>query len=162
MNHSYITINQVKKIIFPILLALFSYQLKAQNCGDYGKKSCSGYGEPFTMSKQSRSALFELGQSSELYFVAYGKYDYNVTVCHDRRLGDVYFRIKEDNPAKSILYDSSVEDKDELSKQFYVENTKRLIIEVVVPESIKDVDYEDRYGCIAVVIEFNRQNKKGF
>ncbi|MCK4664591.1 MAG: hypothetical protein KAT68_17105 [Bacteroidales bacterium] len=148
-----------------ILLLFFIFPAKSQKCKDYKYKECRGYGPPYKYSQQSKSAYFEKGTKSDFYIVTYGGYEYNITICHERNLKGTYFRIRENNPTKTLLYDSSTGEEEVLDTQFYVEETKKLIIEVIVPEGDKSLDeesYKKRHGCVGVLIEYHRRPTKGF
>lgn len=154
------------KFFFLVAFNLLAYAALSQiKCDDYDKKKCEGYGPPFKYSGQSKSAVFEKGQTSSFYLVTYSGYEYCITVCSEKRLKDTFFKIKEDNVKKAVLYDSSIADDDILSTQFYIKKSKRLIVEVTVPEgdlSAYEEKYKDRIGCVAVVVEYVRAPNKGF
>lgn len=150
--------------IFILLLALSALS-NAQKCKDYHFKKCYGYGDPFKYSKQSKSTLFEKGQKSDLYISVFKGFEYNITLCAAKKLGYVYFKIKESGPAQRVLYDSSIENDYVLEKQFYSTGTKKLILEISVEESElepEEEDYENLVGCIGVLIEYQRAPKSGF
>jgi hypothetical protein len=76
----------------------------------------------------------------------------------------LFFRLREDNANKTILYDSSVEEVDYLEKMFYINTTKNLFVEVVIPESdipLETQSYQKRFGCVGVLIEYNRRVSTG-
>lgn len=140
-----------------ILLGLLGFfpktQVKAQDCTDYHQYHCL-YGDyTFFYSRQSKSALFKRGQTSELHIVAYGGEEYYVSVCAHRKFSPVHFRILEDNESKSVIYDNA---KDEYSESVVFKNevTQNLIIEVSVPEGDDKNDNERR--CVGVVIQFRK------
>ena len=52
-----------------------------------------------------------------------------------------------------------------LWKQFYVNDSKSIIVEVVVPKSdlpVEELDYDKTMGCVGVVIEYRKFGKTGF
>ena len=147
-----------------IIILAISFISYGQNCDDYKWKKCDGYGPPYKYSGQSKSAFFEKGQKSNIHINVYGGFEYSIRICADKNLKGLYFRIREDDFTKKILYDSSTENVDYLEKQFYVENTKKLIIEVIAPESDdpENEKYEDRTGCVGVLIEYYKAPRRGF
>ncbi len=151
-----------KLFIINLICVTFFMAQGQKSCYDYENK-CDGYGPPFKYSGQSKSTVFKKGQTSSFYLVTYGGYEYSVSICQDRNLKGIFFKIREDNPQKTILYDSSVEEDDMLWKQFYVKKSKRLIIEVTVPESEDENErYKKSVGCVAVVVEYLHSSDKGF
>ena len=111
------------------------------------------------------TAVFEKGQKSSFYIIVYGGFEYSVSLCADKNLDGILFRIIEDSPQKTVLYDSNLEGDKMKSKQFMIEKTKKLIVEVEVPDgevSASEEKYEDRIGCIGIVVEYLRAPKKGF
>ncbi|MBI9066648.1 MAG: hypothetical protein JEZ09_05105 [Salinivirgaceae bacterium] len=156
------------KYIYILLTLLITFPVASHSqkkCNKYLEKKCDGYGDPFRFSGQSRNALFELGQKSEFKLAVFGGFEYRVAICAEKNLKGIYFRIREDNTNKNILYDSSSEIEDFLEKMFFVEESKNLIIEVIVPEGDEpkeEQDYSDRYGCMGVLIEYYRKNDSGF
>jgi len=145
---------------------LFSFNLQGQQiCKDYQLKKCGGYGPPFKYSGQSKNAMMEKGQTSSFYLVTYGGFEYSVTLCADKSLDGIFFRIREDNPQKTIMYDSSTDPENMMTQQFQIDKSKRLIVEITVPESDKpatEEKYEDRSGCVGIVVEYNKAPAKGF
>jgi hypothetical protein len=111
----------------------------------------------FFYSKQSKSALFKPGQTSEIKIVAYGGEDYYVAICAHRKFGNVRFRILEDNAAKQVIYDNAADNYSE-SIIFSNTATRNLIIEVSVPEAEGSTSGERR--CVGVVIEFRKTGQK--
>ncbi len=89
----------MKRILSILIIALFvlPFSVQAQNyCLNYHKKFCkTKKDDVFTYNGQSRSALFEGGQTSELRIVTYKGQDYRITLCADKALGDIKFRVLE-------------------------------------------------------------------
>ncbi len=158
--------NKIQAILaFFTIIITPTLSFSQPDCDRFLKKKCSGYGDPFKFSGQTKSALFEKGQTSSFILVVYEGYEYNVSICPHKDLEGVYFKIREKNPEKTILYDSSVEGEGYLEKQFYSKTSKKLIVEVTVPEgelAPEEEDYEDRIGCVAVLVEYLKSPPKGF
>lgn len=158
--------NNIKAILVFFLTILTSVSIFSQpDCDRFLERKCSGYGDPFKYSGQTKSALFEKGQTSSFHLVVFEGYEYNVSICPHKDFEGVYFKIRENNPKKTVLYDSSLEGDGYLDKQFYSKSAKKLIIEVTVPEgelSPDEEDYEDRIGCVAVLVEYLKSPTKGF
>ena len=142
-----------KKIIISLLVLINSVvYLSAQDCTGYHQYHCVYADYTFFYSRQSKSTLFQRGQTSELNMVAYGGEDYYVGVCAHRKFGDIHFKIMEDNEQRTLIYDNT---KDEFASSviFSNENTRNLIIEVSVPEG-KGSDKDRR--CVGVIIQFRK------
>lgn len=159
----------MRKIIFTILpfvlLTIVNQAVSQDKCTDYDLKNCEAYGDPYKYSGQSKNAYFEKGQTSDFKLVCYAGFEYRVSLCPHKNLEGIFFRIREDNVNRNILYDSSTEEVDYLEKMFYVEKSKNLIIEVIVPEDDKpksEQKYRKRFGCVGVMIEYNRRASTGF
>ena len=145
------------KIIILLLVAFLAtvsgVETNAQDCTDYHQYHCL-YGDyTFFYSRQSKSALFKRGQTSELRIVAYGGEEYYISVCAHRKFGQIKYRILEDNETRNVIYDNS---KDGFAESVTFNNkvTRNLIIEVAVPEGDKK-DNDRR--CVGVVVQFRKK-----
>jgi len=157
----------MQKIIIILLVLFFTSQntYSQKECSDYVKNKCDAYGVPFKYSGQSKSAILEKGQKAIYKITVYNDFEYRVSICHDKRLKGLFFRIRESDVNKTILYDSSTEEEDYLEKFFQVEESKHLYIEIIVPEGDIDVEddlYRKRFGCVGVHIEYSRKKDTGF
>lgn len=152
--------------ILTLLTVIGSLQISAQSkCKEYHLKKCGGYGPPYKYSGQSRSASFELGEQSSFKMSAFSGFEYCVTLCASKQLKGIYFRVVENTPQKAILYDGGSDESGMLQKEFFVEDSKKLLIEVVSPESdrsAEDMDYDRLNGCVGVIIEYHKIGQKGF
>ena len=153
-----------KRLILAFIISIVYITTLGQSCKNYKWEKCDGYGPPYKYSGQSKSAYFEKGQKSSFSINVYGGFEYSIRICTDKNLKDIYFRLREDGVNKKIIYDSSTENIDYLEIQFYVENTKKLILEVIAPESDdpENEKYEDRTGCVGVLIEYYKAPRRGF
>ena len=153
-------------LILVMVTFLFAAQSFGQKkCDGYLLKNCEPYDKPFKYSGQSKNALFELGQKSLLKISVYDGFEYRVSLCSEKSLKGIFFRLREDNTNRTILYDSSVEENNYLEKMFYVNSTKNLYIEVVVPEGDvppEQQSYNERFGCVGVLLEYNKRGDVGF
>jgi hypothetical protein len=146
----------MKAILISLLVTLTTFlSLSAQDCTGYHQYHCVYADYTFFYSRQSKSALFSRGQTSELNMVAYGGEDYYVGICAHRKFGVLHFRILEDNDDRTVIYDNAT-DEYATSVMFSNVNTRNLIIEVTVPEGKKS-DNERR--CVGVIIQFRKENE---
>ena len=148
----------IKLLFIAVLTLTFSDISVAQDCTDYHQYHCLFGDYTFFYSRQSKSALFKKGQTSELRIVAYGGEEYYVSVCAHRKFGNVQFRILEDNAEKTVIYDNA---KDSYAESIIFSNqvTRNLIIEVTVPEG--DGKNMNERRCVGVVIQFRKKGAKG-
>ncbi len=144
--------NTLYLILYTTLL-LSPFVSFSQDCTDYHQYHCIYADYSFFYSRQSKSALFKRGQTSELKIVAYNGEDYYIAVCAHRKFGDIHLRILEDNASKNVIYDNADDEYNE-SIIFSNEITRNLIVEVTVPEDGKE-DTNDR-RCVGVVIQFRK------
>ena len=153
----HVKLNSMKYIVGLILAFTFSGALFAQDCTGYHQYHCQ-YGDyTFFYSRQSKSALFRRGQTSQLKMVAYGGEDYYISICAHRKFGDLHFRILEDDGSNSVIYDNANDDYSN-TIVFSNEITRNLIVEVTVPEG-ESKDSDDR-RCVGVVIQFRKSEYK--
>lgn len=147
---------RMKNIQTLLFITLFLSPLLsfAQDCTDYHQYHCMYADYTFFYSRQSKSALFRRGQTSELKIVAYSGEDYYIAVCAHRKFGDIQFKILEDNANKTLIYDNA-EDEYAESLIFSNEVTRNLIIQVSVPDADIKESADDR-RCVGVVIEFRK------
>lgn len=149
---------KMKYLILTLFILLSAFPLQAQDCTDYHQYHCPYADYTFYYSRQSKSALFERGQSSELRIVAYGGEEYYIAICANRKWKDVRFKVMEDNESRTLLYDNS---DNEYAQSVTIANdvTRNLIIEVITPEPEKPVDVGEK-RCVGVVLMFRRSDYK--
>lgn len=103
----------------------------------------------FKYSGQSKSGFFKSGESASFKLNAFGGFEYKIHIIAEEKFGAVFFRIKESDDV--VLYDSQEENV--LDKQFIIEDSKILLLEVVVPESENGTIEK---GGIGVTIEYRK------
>lgn len=143
------------KFVFVIFLLSFSYMAVAQDCVNYHSENCRWADDSFLYSRQSKSALFTPGMTSEFVITVYEE-EYYIAVSGDKKLGKIRIRVKEDNAKKTLLYDNA-NYKYEGFFYFKNEQTKNLIIEVSSTSKKKFNSSAER-NCIGVLIEFRNEN----
>ncbi len=157
---------KVKLITIISIFALLLLQIHAfgqDDCKRYHTKKCKfNQNDVFQYSGQSRSAEFIKGQTSQFRILAYGGYDYSFSLCYEKKLGQVKFRLLEDNAGQKVLFDNS-EDGYSKAKVFTIETTKKLIVEIVAEgEAADDALSEQKKYCIGVLIEYMKTPGSGF
>ncbi len=148
--------NNQLKFLISFILFLFPVFLFGQNCNNYHKSNCRWADRTFIYSRQSRSALFTPGMSSEFSIVVYGGEEYYISVDGHRKLGDIGVKIYEDDKNKTQLY-SNAEFNYEQFFYFKISRTRKLIVEISTEEP-KNKEKPDKKYCLGVLIEF-RDNK---
>ena len=147
-----------KIILIPITILFFIPAfINSQDCTDYHQYHCVYADYTFFYSRQSKSALFKPGQSSEIKIVTYSGEDYYIAVCAHNRFGKIHLRLMEDNEGRKVFYDNA-NDKDNDNITFSSDVTRNIIVEVSVPEG-DPKDANDR-RCVGVVIEFRKTNQE--
>lgn len=148
----------MNKIIPSFLLVLFFATTLAysQDCTGYQEYHCLYADYTFFYSRQSKSALFQHGQISDLKIIAYGGEDYYIAVCAHKKFGNVHFRILEDNPGRKVIYDNA-DDNYINNVTFSNDVTRNLIVEVSVVGGDPKESSDRR--CVGVVIEFRKTEK---
>ena len=137
-------------VIFHLLtISILSY---AQNCNQYHIDNCRWADRTFLYSRQSRSAKFTPGMSSDFSIVVYGGEEYYISIDGDRKLGDIRLRVLEDDEQRTQLYDNA-EFKYEDFFYFKVSRTRKMIVEVTTEET-DDPEESNKEYCVGVLIEF--------
>lgn len=127
-----------------------------QDCTDFHQYHCSYEDYTFFYSRQSKSIQFRKGQSSEIQVIAYGGEEYYLAVCGSKKLGKIRFRIIEDNPDSTVLFDNA--NNNYLNSiNFTNEVTRNLIIQLSVAAGSARESKET--GCVGIVIQLRKAGK---
>lgn len=151
------------RFVTAMVLILIVTVVNAQNCKNFHKKKCFSFGYPFEYSKQSQDFNIEVGETVEIEVMVMAGYEYNFSVCFDKKLWGVIFEIT--NETKSTKYFSSlnIDEKDHAyDKQFAVDETKMLTVVLKVPF---DGNRAFKYApptCGGLLVEYNKQPVLGF
>lgn len=145
----------MKKILLLFLIVFTGLSVYSQDCTGYHQYHCTYADYTFFYSRQSKSALFKRGQTSEMKIVTYGDEEYYIGICAHRKFGDVQFKILMDNDERTLIYDNAM---DEYAKSvtFSNETTRNLIVEVSVPPSNKG---EMDRRCVGVIVQFKKNEE---
>ena len=106
------------KIVFLVSFTLISFAALSQNCTNYHSEKCRWADDSFLYSRQSKSALYTPGMTSEFVITVYEE-EYYISVKGDKNLGKIQIVVKEDNAEKTVLYDNS---KYKYEDYFYFKN----------------------------------------
>lgn len=164
---------------------------KSGDCSGFHENACKGLPNGFERNGQSKSALFAVGDTSELKFVAYKGHDYRIDICQDQEVfsNEVRFRILDTKMEKEVkvkkdtsgitntedtitsytkvrdeLYNNKNDDNSTSLEFSNPEKTRRLIIQVIaLGESTKSDKLKSRdMGCIGVSVGHAPTRDRGF
>ena len=162
------------KNLFKIFISAFLFFSTVANaqtsaCGSFHRSRCvmdgsKEDGKDFQYSAQSRSGLFTQGSVSKMRCVVYRGMEYRMTVCLEKEvLGDnIQYKII-DAVTKNELFDSAKEDNIK-QFEFRCEQTKQLIIEVVIPSGEAKAEKGKPMGaaCVGLLIEHKGSERTAF
>jgi len=158
-----------------------------QACANFHKRKCAGAdNEYFRYNTQSKSGLFELGYTSDLFIVVHAGQDYRVSLCQDKKVEEpIKFKIIESR-TEIVLFDNEqaateVEGNSENGGngpqftdffEFSAASTQKIIIRITAPGPPKaaaegkkgkhhEPDPEDLF-CVGVLVENMPTPKLGF
>ena len=152
----------LKKSMTIVGLLLMSTQLFSQKCIDFHERVCRIPDFSFYYNGQSTSGEFAIGQTSEMHFVVFEGMDYYIAVCADKKFKRVQWKIYEDSEKKPLLFDNAKQNYIDTVK-FSIKTTKRLILEVTIPEVPENGEKGDpTKRCVGVLIGSRLREEKGF
>lgn len=158
----------IKNFICILFILCTTAKLQAQNlqfdtrrsCLDFHKYFCA-FEEKlpgFTYNTQSRSTLFQQGETSEMYFIAYKGFEYRLKFCGQEKLLEgqkIVFKIK-DGQTKELIYNNAKHNFQQEFK-FTCTSSARFLIEVSISadktSKTKSENQSEYNGCVGVLIE---------
>ncbi|MBN2485351.1 MAG: hypothetical protein JXB34_05215 [Bacteroidales bacterium] len=141
-------------ILYTIFFHLLAITALSQDCTDYHQYHCTYADYTYFYSQQSKSLLLPPGQKSEMNIIVYAGEEYYIALCAHQKLGNVQFRILEDSPKRTEIYDNA-KDNYSPSISFANQRTRKLIIEITTPSG-KPGD-KNKY-CAGVLVEFKKKS----
>jgi hypothetical protein len=183
-----------------VLLLFFVVGIEAQDrglvqktgdCSGFHENSCKKLPGNFERNGQSKSALFAVGDTSELRLVAYKGHDYRIDICKDEETfsNEIRFRILDHEMKREtrveldtsgfnnerdtvtsyekkevVLYDNKKDDNAKSLEFSNPDKTRRMTIQVIATgESSMSGNLKKRdMGCIGVSIGHQPSRKTGF
>ncbi len=136
---------------------------KSYDCSDFHKENCvPSELEDFKVNGQSKSAVFRMGQTSELNIVAYSGHDYRLAICRDE-IFKKEVRMKLKTKHGEVLYDNKTNDFAQIF-EFSCTETQSMVIELSAPggEAVAEGVETGALGCIGVLIEHMPTPDTGF
>jgi hypothetical protein len=140
-----------KAIISACIIALPSAPGIAQ-CNTFVKKKCMPKISPFQQNGQMNTSTLSSGQKTTLNLTFYSGQDYRILVCGEPVLGDLTFKIFDQQHKE--VFDSKKNDSPDFW-DFKVKNTQQFIVEVQVPES-ESVSSVLPTGCVSIIVGFKK------
>ncbi len=151
-------------LIFAISILIFSGLLNGQPCPEFHKSGICGpvaTKDGFKLFGQSKSALFEINQTSKFLVTFYGEKDYKIICGTEKGYEPVKFRVVDQSDGK-VFYDNSEDDYNE-SVGFSIEKTQQLTIEVtLLAEKFEPTDFAENRACIGILILWKKTPQLGF
>ena len=123
-------------------------------CVMYHRKAgCSMASETdFMYNSQSKSGLFAAGTTSKLKVIFYAGFDYSITICADKLLGNGIGFTLTDAKTGEMLYDNATDNKSP-HMEFSCETTRNALITVTVPGTGPAKGKSQDGACLGVLIE---------
>jgi hypothetical protein len=120
----------------------------AQTCKDFENK-CQSAPKGFKKSSLSRAFSMRKMKKIKLNTTLLGGNQYFISVCGKAKLGNMHIRIITDDNFKSVLYDNAADDF-AANKQFEVEETTKISIEISAPQFFTESESE----CAGIYIAY--------
>lgn len=153
--------NKIFQIHHIYALILFNLLSLSFTCNTYSQNSCNSpnncipFGTPFGVSQQSISTTLQPGQKAIYNIVVYKGFIYRVSLCSNKNIGRLYFRILSTYGTNNVLFDSSNLDTDKQEKILSVKESCNLKIEVAFhKQELKTKHNKRDDACINVLIEY--------
>jgi len=101
----------INKIVLVVVILIVPVMSFSQYCNHFHEKYCSSSeNQRFQVNGQSKSALLNKGQTSNLNILVYKKMDYRISLCIEDNLGtEISFKIYE---IKKVKVEKEIEHKD--------------------------------------------------
>lgn len=132
-------------------------------CVTYHRQAgCSQASEPgFIYNSQSKSGLFARGTTSKLKAVFYSGFDYSISLCADKSLGQDIGLVLSDATTGEVLYDNATDNKSQ-HMEFSCETTRNMTITISIPGSGPSKGQASDGACLGILIEQKVSPKVGF
>jgi hypothetical protein len=135
--------------VLTLFLAISAINVNAQ-CKAFAKKDCLPQLSPYTHDGNYHAAVLVEGEEAELYKTFYSDMDYRVAIVGEGKLGNVEFKILDEN--KNVIY-SNKDHNYAKTFDFKLDNSKQLKLVVKVTPFSKPGDIPAS-GCVAIMFGF--------
>jgi len=154
----------MKGLILIIGFILQASLVFGQSCPKFHESGVCGpvvTRDGFKLFGQSKSAMFEINQTSKFLVTFYGDKDYKVICGTESGFEPVRIRIVDQSDGK-VFYDNIEDDYNE-SIGFSIEKTQQLTIEVtLLAQDFEPSDFEENRACVGILILWRRTPQLGF
>lgn len=157
----------MKKLpVYLMLAATISISLPLTSqapCVTYHRQEgCSQASEEgFIYNSQSKSGLFAKGTTSKLKAVFYSGFDYSISICADKALGEGIGLVLSDATTGEVLYDNATDNKAS-HMEFSCETTRNMFITISIPGTGPGKGKAIDAACLGILIEQKVTTKVGF
>jgi hypothetical protein len=117
--------------------------------------------EGFIYNSQSKSGLFAKGTTSKLKAVFYSGFDYSISLCADKSLGEGIGLVLSDAKTGEVLYDNATDNKSS-HMEFSCETTRNMFITITIPGAGIAKGKSADAACLGILIEQKPTPKVGF
>lgn len=125
-------------------------------------QGCSQASEAgFIYNSQSKSGLFAKGTTSKLKAIFYSGFDYSISLCADKILGDQIGMVLSDAKTGEVLYDNATDNKAG-HMEFSCETTRNMNITITIPGTGPGKGKSADAACLGILIEQKPTPKVGF
>ena len=146
---------KIKSIFILFLVGLLPLATKAQ-CKSFVKKCLPGM-SPYTHNGQVNVQKMAAGEKAELEMTFYAGQNYRILLGAEETLGKFQMKLMDED--KNVLYDNT--GSHELHKDFKVESTISITIEITVPKVALAANQQPASGCISLLVGFKQQPPTG-
>jgi hypothetical protein len=115
----------------------------------------------FIYNSQSKSGLFAKGTTSKLKAIFYSGFDYSISLCADKVLGDQIGMVLSDAKTGEVLYDNATDNKAP-HMEFSCETTRNMNITITIPGTGPGKGKSADAACLGILIEQKVTPKVGF
>jgi len=123
----------------------------SQECAGFHTQTCPIPDFSYYYDQQSASFNLKVGDTAELQIVVFEKTDYYLSVCAHRRVNNVQIKVLEDSSDRTLLYDNIAEGFVD-SVKFTNNSTRKIILEVMLPEQGNNRANDGKERCVGVLI----------
>lgn len=117
--------------------------------------------EGFIYNSQSKSGIFAKGTTSKLKFIGYSGFDYSISLCADKMLGEGIGMVLSDATTGEVLYDNATDNKAP-HMEFSCESTRNMFITISIPGAGPTKGKTADAACLGILIEQKVTPKVGF
>ena len=155
----------MQRIVLFLIVSAASLSTLYAQCDDFHlSRNCRPSpheAKDMNLSGQSRSTLLEARNTYDLEMMLFGRMDYKMFFCTQRKFYPIHFIIT-DIESGEVLFDNSTDDYVE-ALGFSTDKTTRINVQVtLIAEDAEFRDIRENLGCIGITVLFRRTPRLGF